>query len=485
MSVFSAIRNALRRDDRTATVDDKLATDFPTADPDKLRESLRIESLARERGVRNEPPSDSTSMDDVELQIVSALSALKEEAYDVLSKQSSVYDGRLARADLRTLAPEIKNALAAAEADFSAEVQKDTNYVFAGQAELRKVQAAYEEFRHENNVKRLPIEPSNLIFSFGLLGVLFIIESAANASFFSTTHPGGLFGAVFEAAAISVINLATGFIIGILCLRYMQLPSFVWKAGMTLLLFALLVAIVVFNFAAAHYREAFQLIQADADDFMAKASSLAIELLKSRRWDLAGFQSYLMVIIGFLIVSLAAYKGYTWIDPFPGYGRVAAHLQSQTKAYLGLIDGLVDQLKARNKDAVDEIRESIIDIRRRDEEYETIAVQRVRLTVRYNGYLEGLQRTGEALLKSYRAANRAARTTSAPPAFNSQWLPGWTKEEILKDTSADERKQTVKQLLEAISQSQERLLSQFREALLEYARLRDLHPKELNRGHSQ
>src|SRR4051812_27126315 len=106
MSVFKAIRDAIRRDDRAVAVDDKLATDFPPADVDKLREALSIEVLGKERGVRNEPPSESTSPDEVELQVESALSALKEEAYDILSKQTSVYDGRLARADLRTLAPE-------------------------------------------------------------------------------------------------------------------------------------------------------------------------------------------------------------------------------------------------------------------------------------------------------------------------------------------------------------------------------------------
>jgi DNA-binding ferritin-like protein len=154
---------------------------------------------------------------------------------------------------------------------------------------------------------------------------------------------------------------------------------------------------------------------------------------------------------------------------------VANHLEQQTTAYLRLIDDLVDRLKARNKEAIEEIRESIVDIRRRDEEYETIAAQRARLTIRYNGYLEQLQRTGDTLLKAYRAANRAARSTPPPKAFGDGWKSGWTKEEIIKDTSVEERKRTVKELLEAISQSQERLLAVFLKALQEYEKLRDLH----------
>lgn len=475
MGVFSAIRNAVRRDDRSVAVDDKLASEFPPPDVDKLKDALALESLGKERGARNEPPEDTASLDEVELQVVSAMSSLQEEAYDVLSRQTSVYDGRLARADLRTLAPEIKNALSAAEADFSAEVQKDTNYVFAGQADLRKVQQAYDDFRKDHGINRLPIEPAHAILGFGILALMFVVESAANASFFSTTHPGGLFGAVFEAAAISIVNIAIGFIIGILCLRYIQLPSVFWKLGMTLLLGALLVGAVVFNFAAAHYREAFQLISPDVEGFMAKASALAIELVKQRRWNLAGFQSYLMVVVGLLIVALAAYKGYTWLDPYPGYGRVAGHLRDETHKYLALIDDLVDQLKGRNKEAVDDIRGSIIDIRRRDEEYGTIVAQRARLAVRYNAHLDSLQRVGDTLLKMYRAANRAARKTAAPKAFGKSWQPGWTKEAVLQDTTVEERKAAVSELLEAISSSQERLLARFRDALSEYARLRDLH----------
>jgi len=475
MSVFSAIRNAIRRDDRSVALDDKLATEFAPPDIDKLRLALSLDELGKERGQRNEPPSGAASLDEVELQIVAALSTLRDESYDILARQMSVYDGRLARADLRTLAPEIKNALSAAEADFSAEVQKDTNYVFAGQAELRKVQEAYNDFRGENHIRRLAVEPSSTVLSFGLLAILFIVESAANASFFSATHPGGLVGALFEAAAISVINIAAGFVMGNLCLRYMQLPNLLWKTGMLIVLIGLILGAVVFNFAAAHYREAFHLVPPDAEDFMARASGLAIELVKERRWNLAGFQSYLMVVVGLLVVMLATYKGYTWIDPYPGFGSIAGRLQSQTQSYLSLIDGLVDQLKGRNKAAVDDIRDSIVDIRRRDEEYETIAAQRARLTIRYNSHLDSLQRTGETLLKSYRASNRAARTTAPPANFNEPWQPSWVKEEVLRDTTVAERKAAVRELLDAISKAQERLLERFGAALAEYEKLRDLH----------
>ena len=57
----------------------------------------------------------------------------------------------------------------------------------------------------------------------------------------------------------------------------------------------------------------------------------------------------------------------------------------------------------------------------RDEEYGTIVSERPRLTHRYNGYLDALQRVAEGLLSAYREANRAVRTDPPPKTFASVW----------------------------------------------------------------
>ncbi|SKA41350.1 hypothetical protein SAMN02745126_06494 [Enhydrobacter aerosaccus] len=474
MSVFDRVRALVRPEvDRTYTADIKPLMDFSTLDLEKIRTDLAIAKRGSERGSQNEPPSSASSLDEVELDIVDSISSLRNEAFENYHKQTSAYDGRLARLDLRTIVPEIKTMLHDAEADFGAEVTKDTNYVFAKKQEVTEAEEAYKLFRSRNKLEKLPELEKNPALAFAILLSIFVVETIANSGFFSATHPGGLLGAIFEAAAISVINLAVGFLLGIVALRYIRLPSAVWRLSMTLLAITLISLAVVFNFFAAHYRDAFALVSPEADDFMLRASRMALANLVSKKYELVGFQSYLMVLVGLLVVTYATYKGMTWVDPYPGYGVVYRRYLLRRHEYLRLVDELVRNLQNRKDQAVAELRESITDIRRRDEEYGVVISERSRLTHRYNAYLDSLERASEALVAGYREANRKARSEPPPKTFEQPWRPGWSKETVLGDTSKEERKAAIEELLTAIASSQTELLEAFNAALKEYERLRD------------
>ncbi|UYN96081.1 MAG: phage holin family protein [Enhydrobacter sp.] len=474
MSVFDRVRALLRPEvDRTYAADIKPLMDFSTVDLEKIRTDLAIVRRGAERGAQNEPPSNASGLDEVELEIVNAVSSLRNEGFENYHKQTSAYDGRLARLDLRTIVPQIKTMLHDAEADFGAAVTTDTNYVFAKKDEVTEAQAAYDSFRGRHRLDRLPELEKNPILAFGILLVIFLAETVANSGFFSATHPGGWLGAVFEAAAISVINLAIGFILGIFALRYIRLPSFLWRLPMGILTVFLVGFAIIFNVFAAHYRDAFALVPPEADNFMLEASRLALSKLISAKYALVGFQSYLMVLVGLLVVTYASYKGLAWLDPYPGYGAVYRRHLFRRNEYLRLIDELVRNLQDRKDQAIAELRESIADIRRRDEEYGVVISERSRLTHRFNSYQDSLERGAEALLAGYRGANRKARTEPQPQTFGQPWRAGWSREVVLGDTSKEERRTAVEELLSAIAVSQTKLLEAFNGALKEYEKLRD------------
>lgn len=481
MSVFQRVREMLGRD-RTYTADIKPLMDFASVDAVKIRTDLRIDVRGKERGQRNEPPSDFVGLDQVELDVVGSVETLRNEAYENYSKQMSVYDGRLARVDLRSIVPDVKTMLHDAEADFGAEVRKDTNPVFAKRAELVTTEKAYQDFRRKNGLDRLPEPERNPILATGILFVIFILETVANSGFFSATHPGGLLGAVFEAVGISIINLGIGFGLGIGPLREIRRPSNFWKVCMAMVAVALATLAVVFNFFAAHYRDAFSQISPDAENFMLQSSQAALQSLLAKKYELVGFQSYLMVLVGLLVVTYAAYKGLSWLDPFPGYGSLYKRYQARQQEYISLIDDLVRNLQDRKDQAIAELRECITDIRRRDQEYGTIVSERARLTHRYNGYLDALQRAAEGLLSAYREANRAARTDAPPKTFASVWQSGWPKEIVAGDDGKEERRRASDELLSAIAESQGRLLEAFNGALNEYDKLRDFSKAEVSHG---
>ena len=67
--------------------------------------------------------------------------------------------------------------------------------------------------------------PEVRILSLSFIFLLVIFESAANAYFFAQDSEFGLFGGVFQAAAVSLANVATSyFIIGYWGLRHISVP---------------------------------------------------------------------------------------------------------------------------------------------------------------------------------------------------------------------------------------------------------------------
>jgi hypothetical protein len=478
MSVFQRLRAILRTDvDRTYAADVKPIMDFSTVDIAKIKADLQLERRGRERGKQNEPPADQIDLDAVEAEIVSTITALRNEAHDDFTKQMSAYGGRLARLDLRTIAPEIKSTLLNAEADFGAEVQRDTNHIYARKNDVRAARDSYLQFRQRHQLDRLAEIDQNSLLNFGLLSFLFILETAGNATFFSATHPSGLIGAAFEAAAISIVNIAAGFVLGILGFRYVQHPGRTKPFGAWLLVIVLVALACVFNFSAAHYRDAFHMVPPDADAFKSQASKIALANLITHKWMLEGFQSYLMVIVGLIVFFGAAYKGYTWSDPYPGYKSVYRRFVKRQDEYLALVDGLVRNLQQGKDDAHLDLRETIADIRRRDSEYGLVIAERERLVRRYNSYVESLARLGTTLIETYRSVNRTARTAAAPLAFSSPWSSGWTHEPVVTDDTAAERRSAVTDVLASLSASQDRLLEAFLAALTQYSKLRDIEER--------
>lgn len=475
MSVFQRLRSILRTDvDRTYAADIKPIMDFSSIDLEKIKKDLDVERRGRERGAKGEPPASQTGLDEVEAEIASTITVLRNEAHDDYTKQMLAYGGRLARLDIRTIAPEIKATLLNAEADFGAEVQRDTNHIYARKNDVIAAREAYLKFRQRHHLDRLADIEQNDVLGFGVLLFLFVCETAGNASFFSATHPSGLIGAVFEAAAISIVNIALGFLLGIVGFRYVQHPSWAKQTGAWLLITALVLLATGFNFFAAHYRDAFQLVPPDADGFKLQASRIAFDNLLTKKWLLTGFQSYLMVLVGLIVFFGASYKGLTWSDTYPGYKSVYRRFVKRQDDYLALVDDLVRNLQDRKDSAHADLRESVSDIRRRDSEYGLVISERERLVRRYNSHIEGLARAGGALVETYRTANRATRSGAAPSSFSTPWAAGWAPEAVVADESASERKAAVAEVLTSLSTSQDRLLEAFKAALAEYSELREV-----------
>ena len=167
-------------------------------------------------------------------------------------------------------------------------------------------------FKRENNLLRDARYPESKVLHFAVLFVILAAEGLLNAIFFSD-NPYGWLGGLIPASTIAAVNVGVCFIAGRLLLPQLNLNSWgILKGGGLILLLVCVAFVIALHLAAAHLREAMQ--QNDGVDY-----------LRSLAFDPRTLQDTLsLALIGLGLVAsvIAAIDGYTYDDPYPGYGKV-------------------------------------------------------------------------------------------------------------------------------------------------------------------
>jgi hypothetical protein len=235
-------------------------------------------------------------------------------------------------------------------------------------SEERRRLADLERFKTENRITREAHYPSSPTLSFGVLFVLVLVEACINGVLFAESSDQGLLGGWLEAVVLSVTNVGAAFLIGRIVFPQMHrrgvfLPAFatgVSAVGVTLILGV--------NLFGAHYRDfkaetaALETtvqapaapkpgttiltggakpiantiagqkakpstlanatpLQAEVGTKQKQTERQAIVKALERPFDLESFTSFFLLVLGSCGAIIAAWDGYKFDDPFPGYGK--------------------------------------------------------------------------------------------------------------------------------------------------------------------
>lgn len=171
-------------------------------------------------------------------------------------------------------------------------------------------------FKRDNKLKREAVYPASHVFSIALLLFVLILESGFNSYFFAQANDFGLVGGFLQATIISAINLIVGLLTGILFFRSLNHVNTVRNIlGWTgISVFASLT--VAFNLFVAHYRSA---LTQDPD----RAGYVAVESFLESPLGISEFDSWVLFLIGVVVVIVSTLKSYRLDDVYPGYGKLA------------------------------------------------------------------------------------------------------------------------------------------------------------------
>jgi hypothetical protein len=388
---------------------------------------------------------------------------------ETLLKQLAAYSSRLGQRSVRT----VHERLRLTAQDAITHLQSEN---VRAPAELGPRKQAYIEaheefvaFREQHHLRRPVRENPARWTTFGLMFVLIAVESVLNGGFFAKGSDGGLLGGIGIAIGISIVNVIGTFLLGLIPARWMSRRSVAPKAVGLLLCVAGLAAVVGLHAFAAQYREAVAMLGED------KAFPAAVEALLSRPWKVSEISSLYLFALG-LVCSIAAFwKGYTFDDPYPGYGAVHRRLIKRREDYSDHHALLFDALEEIKNRVVQGLQEGISGMPLFPKEADNIRAQRASLIERFRAYEAAVEAAANQLLATYRTANCAERKTPAPAYFDQAWtLPHSFLEKASGLMADDPGHTSLDPLLAELRELSDRLLGEYEKLIKAFP-----HPSDM------
>jgi hypothetical protein len=404
-------------------VDAIRGSEMPTTVPGFLRpidtaaiaRQLNLEARAAERGQSNIPPSDAVTLDAIEQQLIQRIESEWTWQGGELINNLRAYKQRLAsytvHAEFTRLVVRAKDTLTQlreVEHRAEAELGPLREDYLAARNELA-------DFKKMHRLTRPVRVHAHRWTTFGFLFVLVAFESMANGIFFAKGSEFGLLGGIGTAIVISLINVASCFLLGLWPIRWINHRNLAAKLLGLLLSLAAIACIVALHAFAAHYRDSMAAVGED------RALARSFATLRANPWVLDNLNSYYLFAMGLFFSLLSIYKGATFDDPYPGYGAMSRRHESRREDYSDQHAHLFDGLTSIKDETIELLDQGITKLPLYPQEAANIRAQRAALVLTFRGYEPAVETAANQLLSQYRDINRTRRSTSTPLYFARPW----------------------------------------------------------------
>lgn len=386
---------------------------FPEINIEALTKDIFIDKRGKEDGSRDQPPPEALMLTTAEQAAVEAVGKLRREALTNYEIELQALRQRIASAksDTSEIRLKIGDAISALE---RLEREEELRLEPA-RRDVAAYQGKVEHFLKKHGAVAPPKPMKGAFFTFALMAFLFVFESLMNGFFFAERNDMGRVGGVGQAAIISLINLAVGFLAGFFQ-RYVNLKGFFPKVIGCFAVLAWLIITVPFNLAVAHFRNALE-TSLPWEDALKEAVTLTI----SNPFQLDSLSSWTLLLIG-LIVTFSAFLKGAWIgDPIPGFNAIWDQSEFAMNRYSDAFNSAHTELDDRFMEERDALQ-SEVERRRADLRSATDALlSRKTMSSGLNVFLETADAAANMLLKHYREANQKARKSPSPKYFNEEF----------------------------------------------------------------
>jgi hypothetical protein len=384
-------------------------------DTQELSVALNVETTAIADARRGLPPTDAKRLDAKEQEITQKLTSEWTWQGETFLKELTAYATRLAQRSIRTVHERLRLTARDAIVRLQAENVR-------APAELGPLKQAYIEardefaaFRERHRLRRPVRENPGRWTTFGLMFILIAVESVLNGTFFAKGSQYGLLGGIGIAIGISVANVVFAFLVGLGPARWISRRNILVKALGLIFTVSALAGLIALHAFAAQYREAVASLGEE------NAFGAALDVLTRTPWRVSDISSLYLFALGTLFSIAAFWKGYTFDDPYPGYGATYRRLVTRREDYSDHHALLFDELESIKTKVVEDLQEGIASMPMFPQQADNIRAQRSALVERFRAYEAAVEAAANQLLATYRTANRGERQTPPPTYFGESW----------------------------------------------------------------
>lgn len=412
VALIDEILNYLRTDYKPAP------GEFLPFDQKKLMEKIRLREIARERGLKGQPPADATELDVVEHDIVEAMrrQALDDERRT--REQLGHYTQRLQSASPRGESAEMFATAQEALTQFRAAMMTAKETLGRARKNVVERDHQVEIFKAKNGLDRPPDPPKGHWVMSLILVVCFLAEVGINSSVLSVGSEFGVLGGVIAAFFYTFISMACAFMLGFWGLTFLNHIRWSWKLFGVFVSTGFLVAILLVNLLAAHYRVAMTSGLTEVDAALRAAQTIREDFLLF----VDDTQSILMVGLSLVVSIITMLDGLFWRDAYPGYGKVGKLAVQAHARWMGELNHHRDELEGIYDRYAKRIRSLQTSLSDRQHMIPKIRDNRRMLVANFNTHLKHIEDVGRYLLKAYREANAETRGQAPKPKY---WKEVW------------------------------------------------------------
>ena len=383
-----------------------------------------IREIAAKRGQQNQPATAQQQPDDMYQKIrgwvnqrgLQCMSDINDHIADAVAELNDIED----QEGLEVQKNKVTEIRDNTKIDFDNCRSRDCGILYELRKALTEETKDFEEFRQRANLTRMAVYPTNFFQKWWLVIMCAMVEVLFNAFVLADVTPTGFLGAISLMGLITAVNILIGaLLIGSLLLRAGHHINITIKALSWISLLVVTAVILIFNLGVGHLRDSMIGIQqAQLSDPFEVLRNDAWARLASNHLHYESFQSGLLVIVGFLFFSIAAWKGYRSDDAYPGYGKKDRHLRQLNRRYRGKLEEARSAIDAERVKAINELEDIRHEMEAKKAQWRNTVDRIERIVTNYAARLRQYQNDLDTLLTAYCTANRETRTEPDPEFFD-------------------------------------------------------------------